>query len=60
MLKQFIGLVFLGFNKHASGTRLTIVFDIVSETRPSILSTNKVNCLGLAIVARKDMIMLVL
>lgn len=45
---------------HASGTRLTVVFDIVLEARLSILLMDKIDCLVLMIVSGKNMIMLVL
>ena len=59
MLQQTIGFVSLWFSMHTSGTRFTILLDVLTESRPGIISMDKVNGLVLTGVSGEDVVVLV-
>ena len=49
----------LGFGLHTSGARFDVLLDEFTESRPGIVTTDKVNGLILSGVSGEDMVMLV-
>ena len=59
LLQQTIGFVSLWFSMHTSGTRFTILLDVLTESGPGIISMDKVDGLVLTRVSREDVVVLV-
>ena len=59
LLQQTIGFVSLWFSMHTSGTRFTILLDVLTESGPGIILTDKVDGLVLTGVSREDVVVLV-
>ena len=59
LFQQAIRLVSLGFGSHTSSTRLAIFLDKFMESRPSVFLSDEFNCLILARMTSKYVIMFV-
>ena len=57
--KKSVRFVTLGFCTHTSSTRLAVVLDIFSESRPSVFSKDETCCFVLTRVTRENVIVLV-
>ena len=59
LFQQAIRLVSLGFGSHTSSTRLAIFLDKFVESRPSVFSSDEFDCLILARMTSKYVIVFV-